>query len=218
MSEGEKIFGRTTGLKALKCLDIFCGLGGWSKGFVSEGFECVGVDIVDVGYPYQLILKDVRELDAEWVKAQRFDVIVGSPPCRDFSIISKFDAAKREHGQKGCWRIPPNPQDGLKLVYAFLKIVEEAKPPIWLMENSPFLADYITLRSIVNRAYLGKTMRRSFWGVFPSFLVPMDLKKQGMERGRWGKLRSWERAEIPFIVAQAFAHACKQKLLEVEAV
>jgi len=32
-------------------------------------------------------------------------------------------------------RIPPNPQEGLKLIHAFLNIVEEAKPAFWAMEN-----------------------------------------------------------------------------------
>jgi tRNA/tmRNA/rRNA uracil-C5-methylase (TrmA/RlmC/RlmD family) len=41
------------------CLDLFCGMGGWSIGFHREGYRCVGVDIVDVGYPYELVLSDV---------------------------------------------------------------------------------------------------------------------------------------------------------------
>src|SRR5277367_5352240 len=27
------------------CIDLFCGLGGWSEAFLAEGYECVGYDI-----------------------------------------------------------------------------------------------------------------------------------------------------------------------------
>jgi site-specific DNA-cytosine methylase len=27
------------------CIDLFCGLGGWSEGFLAEGYECMGFDI-----------------------------------------------------------------------------------------------------------------------------------------------------------------------------
>jgi site-specific DNA-cytosine methylase len=29
----------------LKVYDLFCGLGGWSEGFLAEGYECIGFDI-----------------------------------------------------------------------------------------------------------------------------------------------------------------------------
>jgi site-specific DNA-cytosine methylase len=28
-----------------KCIDLFCGLGGWSEAFIEEGYECIGYDI-----------------------------------------------------------------------------------------------------------------------------------------------------------------------------
>jgi hypothetical protein len=33
------------------CIDLFCGLGGWTEGFLSEGYECVGFDIERHRYP-----------------------------------------------------------------------------------------------------------------------------------------------------------------------
>lgn len=67
----------------MKVLDLFCGRGGWSAGFHSEGWKCVGVDIENHGYPHDLILSDVFQLDSSFFDG--FDAIVASPPCEEFA-------------------------------------------------------------------------------------------------------------------------------------
>jgi len=66
----------------MRVLDLFCGMGGWSIGFYREGFACTGVDISDVGYPYELIKMDIRKFHT-LPHLEEFDVIVASPPCTD---------------------------------------------------------------------------------------------------------------------------------------
>ncbi len=43
----------------LKMLDCFCGMGGVSDGFILEGFDVTGIDIVDapkmLGYKHRFI-------------------------------------------------------------------------------------------------------------------------------------------------------------------
>ena len=68
--------------------DLFCGLGGWAEGFLSEGYECIGYDIEkhDYGtgtYPGTLILCDVRSIHGSQCKDAA--VIVASPPCQAYS-------------------------------------------------------------------------------------------------------------------------------------
>lgn len=68
--------------------DLFCGLGGWSEGFLAEGYECIGFDIEAHdygmgGYPGKLILRDVRSLHGSELKDAA--VIVASPPCQAYS-------------------------------------------------------------------------------------------------------------------------------------
>lgn len=77
------------------CLDLFCGLGGWSEAFIAEGYRCVGFDIEahdygNGGYPGELVLRDIRSINgADLVK--EFGVpacIVASPPCQEFSYMA----------------------------------------------------------------------------------------------------------------------------------
>ena len=68
------------------CHDLYCGLGGWTEGFLSEGYEVFGYDIEkhDYGtgtYPGTLILCDVRSIHGSQLKDAT--VIVASPPCQE---------------------------------------------------------------------------------------------------------------------------------------
>lgn len=70
------------------CIDLFCGLGGWSEAFLAEGYHCIGYDIEahdygTGGYPGTLILRDVRSIHGSEFKDAA--VIVASPPCQAYS-------------------------------------------------------------------------------------------------------------------------------------
>ena len=70
------------------CIDLYCGLGGWSEAFIAEGYDCVGYDIEahdygTGGYPGTLILRDVRSIHGSELKDAA--VIVASPPCQAYS-------------------------------------------------------------------------------------------------------------------------------------
>jgi DNA (cytosine-5)-methyltransferase 1 len=68
----------------MKLLDLFCGAGGASAGYVRAGFEVTGVDIAPMPrYPYEFHQTDALEfLKTHW---RRFDVIHASPPCQAYS-------------------------------------------------------------------------------------------------------------------------------------
>ena len=195
----------------MKALDLFCGLGGWSDGLAKEGFEVLGVEIepeIAELYKHPIIVVDVQNLNPQEFKD--YDLIVGSPPCRDFS---KF-ALKIGHK----WKVPPNPQRGLELIHTFLNFVKEANPTYWLMENVPKLREYIELkpRCLVR---LSKQRYRCFWGNFPGFLVPRNLNLPNMAfnvgysgKRTKGKYAKWENARIPLSVAQSLGRAVRSSL------
>lgn len=69
-------------------IDLFCGLGGWTEGLLSEGWDVLGFDIErhqygDHEYPAQLVLQDVLTLHGSQFKTA--DLIVASPPCQAYS-------------------------------------------------------------------------------------------------------------------------------------
>jgi C-5 cytosine-specific DNA methylase len=73
------------------CIDLFCGLGGWAEGFLSEGYDVVGFDIErhdygTGGYPGQLVLQDVLTLHGSQFKDAA--CIVASPPCQKYSYMA----------------------------------------------------------------------------------------------------------------------------------
>lgn len=69
-------------------IDLFCGLGGWTEGLLTEGYEVIGFDIEqheygDAKYPAQLVIQDVLTLHGSQFKDAA--LIVASPPCQGYS-------------------------------------------------------------------------------------------------------------------------------------
>lgn len=85
------------------CIDLFCGLGGWTEGFLAEGYEVVGFDIErhvygDLKYPAQLVLQDVLTIHGS--QFRNAACIVASPPCQKYSWLAMpWSRSKSEHSQ-----------------------------------------------------------------------------------------------------------------------
>jgi DNA (cytosine-5)-methyltransferase 1 len=78
--------GLTLPSSTMKLLDLYCGGGGASDGYVRAGFTVTGVDIVSQRYyPYPFI--QMNALDVDFFR--EFDVIHASPPCQAFTAYKR---------------------------------------------------------------------------------------------------------------------------------
>lgn len=207
-----------------RLLDCFCGMGGVSDGFALEGFDVTGIDIVDapkmLGYKHKFIQADMQDWFSIDIDYSQFDVMWASPPCRDFSNMAYMGKGSvHKDGSKFAWKIPPNPNEGLKLVKAFLDLIDWITPTFWVLENVQGLSKYLDMapRAIGSKIKGGK--HHVFYGNFPSLLIPQTEAKINIIHQQ-GKLRSWERAKIPLACSRAFAKACREaldlKVLEIK--
>lgn len=119
-------------------VDVFCGAGGLTHGFVRQGFNVVaGIDVdAACEYPYEknngarFIHKSVSELGPDEVDAlfvpDQPKILIGCAPCQPFSSYTY----KREYMDK--WQ----------LIDDFAQLIIKVQPAIFSMENVPALVRY----------------------------------------------------------------------------
>ena len=118
-------------------VDVFCGVGGLSHGFVQEGFDVrAGIDIdASCRYAYErnnrahFVERSVADLSAEDINPLyaegRPRILVGCAPCQPFSTYSQNRADAK-------WR----------LLEEFTRLVREVQPDVVSMENVPRLTTF----------------------------------------------------------------------------
>ena len=123
-------------MRKLKVLDLFCGCGGLSKGFLDAGYSIVaGIDHDEKALKTFLynhpktdgFVEDLGKIDVKkFIKGNSIpaiDMVVGGPPCQGFSISGK--------------RHIDDPRNGY--YRSFFQFVNELEPRAFLMENVPNL-------------------------------------------------------------------------------
>ena len=111
----------------MKAVDLFCGCGGMSRGFENAGVEVLAaydnwasaISIYNDNFDHPAFTLDLADEKAtDHIKTHNPDIIIGGPPCQDFSI-----AGERNMG------------DRANLTIRFANIVSEIKPTWFVMEN-----------------------------------------------------------------------------------
>lgn len=153
----------------MKVVDLFCGCGGLSMGFEKAGFDIsVGIDawsealsVYQRNFSHGAIIADLSDVESgsRIVRAFSPTVIIGGPPCQDFSSAGK----QNEDNGRG------------DLTISFAEIISEVRPPFFVMENVPRIkgtqklleaktifsdAGYGTTEVILNAALYGVPQRR----------------------------------------------------------
>ncbi len=193
----------------LKALDLFSGLGGWSDGLALEGFDVLGVEIerkIAKLYKHKVIVADVRTLDGANFKG--FDLIVGSPPCVDFSTASCPNKTR-------AGRTAPVPDKGLKLLKEFRRVVDEAQPTYWFMENVFRATKFYTKEKPALIFYTSIKGKRALWSNF-TFPLMSDIRPKrrlgkDCQKFKWWK-QSALKSRIPLPIARAIGKAVKEAL------
>lgn len=121
----------------MKAIDLFAGCGGMSLGFEQAGIEIMAafdkwqpaVDIYRANFNHPIFNKDLSDDDSvDFIKSYEPDLIMGGPPCQDYSI-----AGKREQGERA------------NLTIRFGQIVFQVKPLWVVFENVYNIERFSTL-------------------------------------------------------------------------
>lgn len=148
-------------MPSISVVDLFCGIGGMTHGFIKERFRVIaGIDADPTcRYAYEVnnhgvrfIEKDIDTISAEDVLClyppEDVRILVGCAPCQPFSKYSKRYAKSDKRDQK--WR----------LVRVFGQLIHKVQPDIISMENVPELERYAVFSEFL------KTLEREdyqFW-------------------------------------------------------
>lgn len=170
-------------------IDLFCGIGGLTKGLSLAGINVVaGYDIDDTcKFAYesnneaQFINKDVETITAEEVNAMFQDddvrVIVGCAPCQPFS---RYSLRYRKDGRT---------DDKWRLLYSFSRLVRECEPNIVSMENVPSLVNESVFRDFVQQ--LQELHYHVSWSIVycPDYGVPQKRRRLVLLASRYGDIQ-----------------------------
>ena len=112
----------------LRTVDLFAGCGGLSLGFIHAEFDIIGafenwdaaLDIYNANFQHRANKCDLSNIDKAIpiISQLKPQVIIGGPPCQDFSI-----AGKHKEGERA------------DLTVAYAKIIASIKPEYFVMEN-----------------------------------------------------------------------------------
>lgn len=113
----------------IKCVDLFCGCGGMSLGFEASGFNIVaGIDnwkaairVYEKNFDHPIIEKDLMDVEgaAELIAGYTPGLIIGGPPCQDFSTAGFQDESRGRAILSICYS----------------QIVSLVRPKYFVMEN-----------------------------------------------------------------------------------
>lgn len=170
----------------ISCVDLFCGAGGLTHGFVLEGLPVVaGIDMDPAcRFPYEannqarFIERDISTVTESELSALFGDadvkILAGCAPCQPFSTY----AHRYSLDGDGKWA----------LLYEFARLAKGARPDIITMENVPTVAKHAVFHDFVDTL---KILEYQVWyDVVDSsqYGVPQARRRMVLLASRYGKI------------------------------
>ena len=172
----------------IACVDLFCGAGGLTHGFILEGLPVTaGIDLDPAcRYPYvannhaQFLERDIGKVDTAELAALFGDadltVLAGCAPCQPFSSYAQ---RYELDGKDGKWG----------LLYEFARLAQGTNPDVITMENVPTVAKHLVFHDFVD------TLKRLGYSVWSDVVdsskygVPQSRRRMVLFASRHGQLK-----------------------------
>lgn len=169
-------------------IDLFCGIGGLTKGLELANLNVVaGIDNDDsCRFAYEknnkskFIHEDITNIDPQTLLGlfpkDDIKILVGCAPCQPFS---KYTQRYRKSGHK---------DDKWKLLYSFSNIVDKLRPTVVSMENVPELKNEAVFNDFVT--HLENKGYYCSWSIIycPDYGVPQKRKRLVLLASLLGKI------------------------------
>src|SRR3989344_373045 len=171
---------------APRVIDLFCGIGGLTHGFVRSGFDVVaGIDNdKDCKFGYEtnnnskFIEKDIADVSASYLKklygrGKGLRILVGCAPCQPFSKLNLNEITEKQ----------------LQPIEKFAKLIEEIKPEVVSMENVRGLYKNPIFKTFLET--LDRNGYRYSYGIvdFSDYGVPQSRHRLVLLASRLGEIK-----------------------------
>ena len=174
------------GVTRVSCVDLFCGAGGLTHGFVLEGLDVrAGLDVDPAcRFPYEannnarFIKRDVSEVSVQELKElfghAEIKVLAGCAPCQPFSTYAQRYSMEGDHK----WG----------LLYEFARLAQGVQPDVVTMENVPTVEKHGVFQDFVDA--LEKLNYKVWYGVVDSSLygVPQTRRRMVLLASKHGEI------------------------------
>lgn len=178
-------------------VDLFCGIGGLSQGFVLEDFNVVAGFDNDVSCKYAFEENnkatfynvDLSIIDGTFINkifGEKLKILVGCAPCQPFSSYS--------------FKVKEKDEKKVNLLYTFSRLIAETQPTIVSMENVPQLLNF-NKSSVFSDFYeqlLAMNYHVNFQVVYsPDYGIPQTRKRLVLLASKLGEISLIPHTHLP---------------------